>query len=319
MTGSARVAAIGECMVELSHHPEGGCTLGFGGDTFNTALYLARLGIGVDYVTALGDDPYSERMLAAWAAEGIGTNRILRLPGRMPGLYAIETDAAGERRFYYWRDSSAARDLFSRPESAELAAALAGYKLLYLSGISLSLYGEAGRAVLFEAIDRARAQGARVAFDTNYRPRGWPDAGTAQRAFAAMLDRSDIVLAGMDDLGQLWGLTTDEACLARLAGHGIPEIVLRLTPPGCRIAVDDRRLLVPAESGVKVVDTTAAGDSFNAGYLAGRLLGEAPEAAARRGHRLAAAVIGHRGAIIPRAAMPDLDLDARTTPAGVRS
>jgi 2-dehydro-3-deoxygluconokinase len=86
------LAAIGECMLELSEHPDGRITRAFGGDTLNTAVYLARLGVPVDYITALGDDPWSEEMLAAWQAEGVGTASVLRLEGRLPGLYIIQTD-----------------------------------------------------------------------------------------------------------------------------------------------------------------------------------------------------------------------------------
>src|SRR5262245_6931327 len=99
-----RVASIGECMIELSEHPDWRITRAFGGDTLNTSVYLARLGVPVDYLTALGDDAWSEEMLAAWRAEGIGTDAVVRLQGRMPGLYIIQTDPRGERRFSYWRD-----------------------------------------------------------------------------------------------------------------------------------------------------------------------------------------------------------------------
>ncbi len=179
-----RVACIGECMVELSERPDGTLVQGFGGDTLNTALYLARLGVRVDYVTALGDDVWSDAMAAAWGREGIGLDRVRRLPGRMPGLYIIRTDAAGERSFHYWRDRAAARDLFTEPGAAETEAALVRYDLVYLSGISLSLYGETGRATLFGTLARLRDRGGRVAFDTNYRPRGWPDHDEARRPSA---------------------------------------------------------------------------------------------------------------------------------------
>src|SRR5262249_42921293 len=107
-----RVASLGECMVELSPRPGGLYGLGFGGDTLNTAVYLARLGIAVDYVTVMGDDSFSDRLVTAWAEEGVGTAMVARVPGRMPGLYVIETDDRGERRFHYWRDRAPARELF---------------------------------------------------------------------------------------------------------------------------------------------------------------------------------------------------------------
>src|SRR5262245_62640571 len=158
-----RVASVGECMIELSQAGDGLLRRSWGGDTLNTAVYLARLGVPIDYFTALGDDPLSDEMVAAWRAEGVGTDRVVRVPGRLPGLYLISTDAAGQRRFDYWRDSAPARLLFDLPETGAIVAALAGYDLVYVSGISLALYGEAGRERLYGALDAARARGGRIA------------------------------------------------------------------------------------------------------------------------------------------------------------
>ncbi|MCJ2069852.1 sugar kinase [Methylobacterium sp. J-030] len=302
-----RVACIGECMIELSEQFDGSLVRGFGGDTLNTALYLARLGVAVDYVTALGDDAWSDEMAAAWGREGIGLGQVRRLPGRMPGLYIIRTDAAGERSFHYWRDQAAARDLFVEPGAAETRAAVATYDLVYVSGISLSLYGESGRAALFETLGALRARGGRVAFDTNYRPRGWPVREVAQAAFRTALALADLIFASVEDLDWLFGAAgVDEV----LRHRGRAEIVLKGSTgpaPVARVLHGTSDTWVPAGPVARVVDTTAAGDSFAAGYLAARLAGLDPEAAAARAHRLAGAVIGHRGAVIPRAAMPDLD------------
>lgn len=294
---TARVACIGECMVELREAPDGQLRRGFGGDTLNTAVYLARLGVAVDYVTALGDDAWSDEMLARWQEEGIGTGLVRRLPGRLPGLYVIQTDPQGERRFLYWRDSAAARDLFDHFDPAELAA----FDTLYLSGITLSIYGPAARAVLFGALADARSRGTRVAFDTNFRPRGWPDRTIAHAAYAQAYALADIVLASAEDLALLHG-DVGEAELLRHAAT--TEIVLKLDYPASRVLHGGAELLVRAGPVKQVIDTTAAGDSFAAAYLAARLRGASPEAAARAGHGLAGIVVGHPGAIAPRAAMP---------------
>lgn len=304
---SRRVASLGECMLELVRRPDGTLTMGFGGDTLNTAVYLARLGVAVDYVTALGDDAHSDAMVAAWKAEGVGTDRVLRVPGRVPGLYLIETDPHGERRFLYWRDSAPARDLFVLPQSSDLIETLAEYGLLYLSGISLAIWGERGRAELFPLLERLRARGGKVAFDTNWRPRLWPDHAVARGAFDEMLRHTDIALPGVADLQGLYGDADAAAALARVTAAGVPEIVLKLEAPGCLVSRDGGFTEVPAERVAAVVDTTAAGDSFSAGYLAARLDGRSPVEAARTAHRLAARVIQHRGAIIPREAMAGLD------------
>ncbi|HWE17931.1 MAG TPA: bifunctional 4-hydroxy-2-oxoglutarate aldolase/2-dehydro-3-deoxy-phosphogluconate aldolase [Hyphomicrobiaceae bacterium] len=297
-----RVACVGECMIELAQAGGGLLARGWGGDTLNTAVYLARLGVAVDYVTALGDDPLSDEMIEAWLAEGVGTGLVMRVPGRLPGLYLISTDAAGQRRFDYWRDSAPARLLFDLPQTQEVVAALAGYDVIYLSGISLSLYGEGGRARLFGALDAARVRGRRIAFDTNFRARGWPDRALAKAAFRAALGRADMVFASVEDLDLLFG----EGGVAELpTAEPRAEVVLKLAEPAVRIFRGGEVETVAAPPVAGVIDTTAAGDSFASAYLAARLAGGEPAAAARCGHSLAGAVVRHRGAIIPRVAMPD--------------
>jgi 2-dehydro-3-deoxygluconokinase len=296
-----RVASIGECMIELSEAAGGLMSRNYGGDTLNTAVYLARLGVPVDYFTALGDDPWSEEMLSAWRAEGVGTDLVVRVPGRLPGLHIIKTDSHGQRTFYYWRDSSPARQLFELPQTPALAAALAEYDLVYLSGVTLSLYGEAGRKRLFEALDLARARGRRIVFDTNFRIRGWPDRALAKAAFRAAIARAAIVLASTEDLDLLFG-PEGEGELP-VADRNV-EVVLKLAHPAVRVSHAGRQQTVVAEPVGDAIDTTAAGDSFAAAYLAARLAGAEPAAAAVSGHRLAGAVVRHRGAIIPRSAMP---------------
>ena len=113
-----------------------------------------------------------------------------------------------------------------------------------------------------------------------------------------ILDRSDIALASTEDLDLLFG---EGGSQAFLDGKHPPELVLKLAKPACRVLVDGTDELVEAKTVEKVVDTTAAGDSFAAAYLTARLSGANSVDAARAGHRLAGAVVGHRGAIIPGA------------------
>ncbi len=290
-------------MLELSEHPDGRLTRSFGGDTLNTALYLARLGISTDYVTALGDDAFSDEMLAAWAAEGIGTGLVARVPGRLPGLYLIQTEASGERRFFHWRDSAPVRQLFRLAETAAIEAALARARLVYLSGITLSLFDAGSRDRLFGALAGARANGVRIAFDTNFRARGWPDPATARDAFRRAFRASDVVLASTEDHAALFGESGPDAVAAALLSAGVAERIVKDPSPSCRVFADGTDTVVAAGPVPAVVDTTAAGDSFAAAYLAARLAGRDPPAAARAGHDLAGLVVQHRGAIIPRSAM----------------
>ena len=298
-----RVRSIGECMIELSDRGEGRLSLAYGGDALNTAVYLARLGAPVDFATALGDDPWSEEMLAFWASEGVGTELVQRLPGRLPGLYMIKLDERGERSFYYWRSASAAREMLSSGEPDRLAAALQDSRLLYFSGITLSILDQASRRRLFAIVARAKAEGARVAFDSNYRKRGWPDADAARAALSEAFRLADIALPTLDDEQALHGDADAEAAARRILALGPAEVAVKLGAKGALVGAGGKLTTIPAEQ-VEAVDTTAAGDGFNAGYLAARLAGAEPEAAGRAGAKLAAAIVQHRGAIIPKAAMP---------------
>ncbi len=306
-----RVASIGECMLELTHRDERSLVLGYGGDTLNTALYLTRTAaqreIAVDYMTALGDDPMSETMVTAWQAEGIGTARVARLPRRLPGLYLIRTGDSGERRFFYWQREAAVRSLFRTPETEALLATLPGYDALYFSGVTLAVLAPEARERFRSALATARSRGRLVAFDTNYRPALWPDAAAARAVFADFLGVTSLALPTYDDERAVSGDADPAATARRYAAAGVPEIAVKCGAQGCVLLAEGKLAPVPVPKPVRAVDTTAAGDGFNAGYLAARLTGASPEQAARAGHGLAGAVVQYPGAIIPRDATPSLE------------
>jgi len=302
-----KFACVGECMIEISNLPDGGTQRHFGGDTLNTAVYLTRLGTSVDYITALGDDPYSDDMIGAWRDEGVGIDQVQRVSGAVPGLYMISTDVAGERSFHYWRDQAPARQMFDGNKGDAVAQALGSYDWIYLSGITLSILDEAGRARLLEALRAARREGAKVAFDGNYRPRGWVSADEARAAFARVMPQIDLALPTYDDEQLLHDDTDPQACAARYHAAGVIEVVIKLGPEGAIISGPEGMKQVPVPATITPVDTTAAGDSFNAGFLASRARGQSAVASAAAGHKLAGTVIQHRGAIIPINAMPKFE------------
>ena len=306
-----RAVAIGECMIELSGRldaePAPKLNFGFGGDSLNTAVYLARAlksqhrcPASVAYLTALGDDPYSDRMLAAWHAEGIDTSAVQRLPGRLPGLYMIHTDEQGERRFHYRRDQAAARDLLSGGGDLILAEAVGQADLIYLSGISLAILAAESRARLLDILQSAHANGTRIAFDSNHRPRLWPDQSLALEAVTRIAAITAIALPGMDDERALFGMPDAAAAAAAWHARGVEEVVIKNGAEPCLVSGPGGQVVIAARRVASPVDTTAAGDSFNGAYLAARLAGLEPAEAAAAGHATAAQVIQHHGALVPR-------------------
>jgi 2-dehydro-3-deoxygluconokinase len=299
----ARAVCVGEALIELARGADGRFALSCGGDTFNTAVYLARAGVDVAFATAMGDDPYSDSVMALAAAEGVSTNLVLRVPGRLPALCIVENDPAGQRSFRYWREGAPARELFELPDWVRVAESLTSAKLVYFTGITLSLYSNNGLGRFLAVLEVARQQGAKVAFDGNFRPRGWKgDLARTRTVFVETLKRVDIALPTFDDEAVLWGDPSPESTVARLQAFGIGEIVVKNGPNSALVATAGAQEFVPVPEVLVPVDATAAGDGFNAGYLAARLSGSDPAQAASAAHRLAGDVIRHPGALMPRTA-----------------
>ena len=294
-----RFVSVGECMVEMSGGEDGNYRLGYAGDTLNTAWYArARLGAdwAVDYVTALGDDLYSQQMVDFFAANGIGTGHIQKITGRRPGLYLIHQDK-GDRHFTYWRGQSAARSMADDRET--LLAALAGAELVYFSGISMAILNPRSRGRLMKAIYAARQGGARVVFDPNERPALWTSPSVMGSCITAAAELADIVLPTFPDEQALFGDASPEAVAERYLSWGAQEVVVKNGAEPAFVAARDSEGFVAPMPGAESVDPTGAGDSFNGAYLAARLEGGSPLDAAAKAHALAAIVIGHKGALVP--------------------
>jgi 2-dehydro-3-deoxygluconokinase len=227
----ARAVCVGEVLIELARGADGRFALSCGGDTFNTAVYLARAGLDVAFATALGDDPYSDSIVALTSAEGVSSKLIFRVPGKLPTLCLVEAGQHGERVVRYWGEDAPARDLFERPDWMLVAQEMVAARLIYFSGITLSLYSNNGVGRFLALLEAARQQGAKVAFDGNFRPRGWKgDLSRTRAVFMEALKRVDIALPTFDDEAVLWGDPSPETTVARLQAFGIGEIVVKNGP-----------------------------------------------------------------------------------------
>lgn len=295
-----RIVSIGECMVELAPSSvEGSYQIGFAGDTMNTAWYLRQL-LGedhqIDYLSAVGQDAISDQMLAFLADAGIGTDPVLRLPGLTVGLYMIQLQD-GERSFSYWRGQSAARSLASDAE--HLMRALNGAQIAFFSGITLAILSEDDRARLLQTLSTYRASGGTVVFDPNLRPRLWESADVMTASVMAAARVSDTVLPSHEDEATWFGDADPKATLARYLEADVKTVVVKNGPGEILISENGTISRVSPVAASKVVDTTAAGDSFNAGYIAALLSGKPIDQAVIDAATLAGRVIQSRGALMP--------------------
>ena len=304
------IAVIGEVMIELSPLPSLSDpdheikTLSFAGDTYNTATYLARLGAPVDYATILGDDSYSDQILERMQQESLGSSLTHRLTNRVPGLYLIRNSNDGEREFIYWRDQAPARELFCDSRlSEQLYTRLRSCDVIYLSGITLAIITPKARSRLLNYIKALRADGATIAFDGNYRPKLWRNQEEAQVAIASMMRQVDIALMTLDDECLLWGDASLDECQSRYAQ--VPEIIFKRGSQSTVLICKGHRDHVPVPKVENVVDTTGAGDAFNAGYLSARFKGKPPYQAAQFGTHCAQVIIQYQGGVIDRSVFQD--------------
>lgn len=278
----------------------------FAGDTFNTAWYfhnLASENWRTAYFTAIGDDRVSEEMRVFMEEAGIDTSAIRKIAGKSPGLYTIDLDGA-ERSFCYWRDNSAAKQLADDADA--LRAAFSSATEIYFSGITLAILSESGRTRLIEALGSARREGKLISFDPNIRPRLWDSApemkawleqaaAVSTRAFPTYPDEAD--LFGDDGLA---------GTAQRYRSYGVDEIVVKNGADPCLAMLGDECVTVPARKVENPVDTTGAGDSFNAAYLAARLAGKPIGKACTHAHGISATVISSFGALLSPKIIADI-------------
>lgn len=294
-----RFLAIGECMVELSDAGHGLLRQGFAGDTFNTAWYARHLlpaAWSVSYLTALGDDPISGEMRAFMQSAGVDTAPIRVIPGASPGLYLI-TVKDGERSFTYWRDTSAAKRLAD--DIAHVERHCASADVLHFSAITLGILPPDAAITLIRILGEAAARGALVSFDTNYRPKVWRGRSDAPSLFLEAARVSSVVLPGLDDEQAVFGDFSSDAVAKRYMACGARVVVVKNGARGADVYDGAQMVHVPASPSRSIVDTSAAGDSFAAGFLTRYAQrGDAVDAA-RYGADVAADVISHRGALAP--------------------
>jgi 2-dehydro-3-deoxygluconokinase len=295
-----RAICIGECMVELRATGIDTFARSYAGDVYNTAVYLKRSlpAAQVQFLSVSGDDAMSLAMRGAWRSQDIDDALAFTVAGGSPGLYLIENDTWGERRFHYWRAHSAARRWFALLQQRG-DSLVRGADLVYLSGISLAILHSAERSGAIEWLRKLRAHVGLLAFDPNLRLALWETPQIAADTIRAAMTVCDIVLPSTEDLTALFQVSDPMQHLAMLRELGVKETAITLGAAGCVVGEADKHLL-PAPRVANVVDTSGAGDAFNGAYLATRLKRGSSLQAAHAGLELAARVITHAGAIVPR-------------------
>lgn len=297
---------FGECMIELMKSSSNTMIQSFAGDVFNTAVYLKRTfpDMKVQLVTAVGKDQFSLDMMQYFQKENIETDFVFESDTKIPGLYSIQVDGQGERSFTYWRENSAARQVMQFIDNA-VVNQLAKGDVFFFSGISLAVIDPDARTDFWAMIEKLKAAGVSIVFDPNYRARMWDSQSQAKAQFEQAFSYADILLPGVDDFEQLYGLSSSEAVYNFCKPYQFKELVIKNGEAGIFCYADELAYHFPITPIKNVIDTTSAGDSFNGVYLGARTTGFTLSEAIELAAKAAGFVIQHRGAIVEQQAYQD--------------
>ena len=301
MSKTVSIAVIGECMVELYQDQKSLYKQTFGGDTFNCSVYLKRTfkKAKVEYITVLGKDALSKKMLNFFHSENLKTSYVDTLEDKNPGLYIINTKN-GERSFSYWRGEAAAKELFLTNSLDKMSEELLNFDMIYFSAITLAIMSEEGRNNMFRILKKARSQGVKVAFDSNYRPRLYKNSDEARKIYNQAIHYCDVFLPSIDDEKELWGELDTYSVIEKAKKAGCSEIVIKCGPEDIVYYENGFTKTIKTKAIKNIVDSTSAGDSFNGAYLATRLKGKSIEKSIKAAKKLASKVIMYKGAIMPK-------------------
>lgn len=295
MTG---LVTVGEGMVEFHAEAPGLYRQGFAGDVVNTAIHASRLGVRSALVSRIGADIFAGPLRSAWEAEGLDLSHAPTVAGEN-GIYVITTDAGGERSFTYRRAGSAASQL--SPGDLD-AAWLAQADMVLTSGICQAISDTA--QALVAAIVALPGLTGRLAHDPNHRPTLWARRGGVSTARAALTEVQGKVAwllpSWPADAVLLPDAPASPAEAAKAFAARGADVALKMGEDGVLILQAGRLSRVPPVKVTQVIDSTGAGDAWNAAFLVGVIRGQPAVEAASAANAYAATVLGHRGAIPPR-------------------
>ena len=298
------IVLMGECMVEFGSVGEPGLyRQKFAGDVFNTGIYIKRCvkeAANVQFLSAIGNDQLSENMVQMMDDESLDSSLLYRSSSAQMGLYMINVDDEGERSFSYWRSASAAKQVLSLLKDDGGVSRLTNCDIFFFSGISIAILSSEDRVQLWRYLRELKAGGTQIVFDPNYRPALWSSLEETRKSYAQAFALAAVALPGVDDHAVLYGAKNADDVADYLEQLGVKEIVIKDGAASMLLSINGQRTVINVEPVKVVVDTTSAGDAFNAGYLSARILGKCTHQAAMFASKVSACVIQHKGAIVSK-------------------
>ena len=291
------ICSIGECMVELSSSKYGKYNLGFAGDTANTAIYLSRLGAKTSYLTGVGKDNLSKKMINYLKKEKILTNNILISHKKTVGLYLIENDKKGEREFFYWRSDSAAKTLFDDIDILKFSKKFINCDAIYFSGITLSIYNTKNINKFYFLLKLLKKNNVKIYIDLNIRLKNWLNRNFANKIIKKFSLLCDIIFISNEDLISL-KIKSFKDFVSQYSRNAL--VIYRHGNGMIKMYKNKVFFKYNIKLEKKVIDATGCGDAFNASFLINYMKYYNIDHCIKVAHKLGKKVAFTKGAIIKK-------------------
>jgi len=298
-----KVVAIGEVLVDFVSTKPGPCIKApafekcFGGAPMNTIVGVSRLGIKAGAIAAVGDDPFGQYLLEELEQNKVDVSQVKVKKGRRTTIAFVANEPkSGERTFFFYRKpwTGETSDSSLEPSDIDLDY-IANADIVHVSGFALSQ--DPCREAIFKAISHARRSGVRVSFDPTLRVDVWDSEATLRRTYSRALRLSDIAVFSREEAAFIFGTGEAEVAAREALRYGVAFVGIKLGEKGCYIVSKDGTSVRAPAFRVEAIDTTGAGDGWNAGLLVGLCKSWDLEKCATVANAIGALVVTRRGAI----------------------
>ena len=292
-----KICSIGECMLEFVNAKNSSYIQSIAGDTLNFSSYLDKKIFDTTYFTAVGSSEISNRILNFLKKKKINTRLIHKSKSHEVGLYLIENDHLGEKIFYYWRDNSAAKLFFNNKNLIQYAHKLKKFKYIYFSGVTLSLFEDKNIDNFTSLLKILKKNQAKIIFDLNIRRKRWSKQ-KLDKYFSKSIPLVDILFASGEDLN-LWQGKKSYNCFKTLMNkHNIKHGIYRYNAKFNYAFFNNKKYFANNKILKKVVDTSGAGDGYNAIYLSTFFKHNDVQLALETASKIGSKIVMKKGAII---------------------
>ena len=285
---------IGECLIELFEEAPHIYKQSVAGDVFNTLFYASRVGLKTGFISNFGSDELTKNILEVMDREGIDRSCTSRSEKKTNGMYLISINESGDPYYSFWRSDSAARETLQTIDVKKLEEYISSSKYFHFSAIAFAILHE--REILISLLKKLHGK-VRITFDTNFRKGLWDDISILKNFIESASSFVDVLFVSKTDDEDIFGVRTAEEAMKYYQELRYKLIIYKQGADDVLVCDGNIIIRVPTIKNIKVVDATAAGDAFNAGFIAAQIHGENIESSVHAGNSCAAFAIGRRGGL----------------------